>query len=104
MARLLDALRAVQARREQRRGSWTAVHDRDEFVIAYPPGVPIHVPGEEWDEAQVASVRELSRSGADIFCVAPPPGAARTVRRDEGAPALVGVASVPPPASKEKTS
>ena len=34
-----------------------------EFVMAYPPGIPLIAPGEEWDEALVRQVLSLCDAG-----------------------------------------
>ena len=38
-----------------------------EFVYQYPPGVPIMVPGEVWDEAQIAYIRDILEKGYEVL-------------------------------------
>jgi len=38
-----------------------------EFVYQYPPGVPIMVPGEVWDEAQIAYIRDILDKGYEVL-------------------------------------
>ena len=38
-----------------------------EFVYQYPPGVPIMVPGEVWDKAQITYVKELLKMGYEVL-------------------------------------
>ena len=72
LLRLLDALRSV-ARREHGRGSESqpkvgtddVIVDR--LLIAYPPGVPLAVPGEAWNEQLRQRVEAGHRGGANIY-------------------------------------
>ena len=38
-----------------------------EFVYQYPPGVPIMVPGEIWDEAQIVYIRDILDKGYEVL-------------------------------------
>ncbi len=40
-----------------------------EYVVAYPPGVPIVQPGEEWTAAHARRLDQAQAQGAEIHCV-----------------------------------
>ncbi|HZE50076.1 MAG TPA: hypothetical protein VE074_10980, partial [Jatrophihabitantaceae bacterium] len=70
--RLLGALRSL-ARREHGRlyARPDLVNDAaatvDRLLIAYPPGVPLAVPGEPWTDQLRQRVDASRRGGADIY-------------------------------------
>jgi arginine/lysine/ornithine decarboxylase len=72
IVRLLDALRSL-ARRCRRRpttpiASWEPADGTvDRLLIAYPPGVPLAVPGERWDDALRDRLEAARQGGADVY-------------------------------------
>ncbi len=70
--RLLDALRSLARRGHGRRPSrpdLDADHETnvDRLLIAYPPGVPLALPGEAWTDQLRQRVEASRRGGADIY-------------------------------------
>lgn len=41
----------------------------DQVIVAYPPGVPVAVPGEVWTAAHQRRVDDLRRDGVDVFAL-----------------------------------
>ncbi|MEV8097639.1 arginine decarboxylase [Kitasatospora sp. NPDC085879] len=77
LLRLLEALRVIQ---RTYRTTSAALHEdsADHFIIAYPPGIPITVPGEKLCDATRAEIRALRASGSEIYTLyQPQPAAAR---------------------------
>lgn len=65
--RLLQALREIAE--SQRAGVAPAGVGETGFLIAYPPGVPLRVPGESVDESANERAAYLQRAGAALFAV-----------------------------------
>lgn len=61
---LLEALRELCARP----CPWPTQTHSDRFIIPYPPGVPLVVPGEPVTRHIQRQIRDMQRSGAQVFC------------------------------------
>jgi arginine/lysine/ornithine decarboxylase len=72
IANILNALRDIQrtelARQEQ--GDSGGYPLSEHFVISYPPGVPIVVPGEPVTPAITARIQAARHAGANVFTIA----------------------------------
>ncbi len=72
IANILDALRAIQcvelARQKQRDGGLHPLSEN--FVISYPPGIPIVMPGEPLTPEITARIEAARHSGANVFTIA----------------------------------
>ncbi|MZD04734.1 arginine decarboxylase [Streptomyces sp. SID5785] len=71
LLRLLDALRTIQrtyrvTSEALRQGS------SDHFIIAYPPGIPITVPGERLCDRTLGEIDALRSSGCEIYTLHQP--------------------------------
>ncbi|OII65002.1 arginine decarboxylase, partial [Streptomyces sp. CC53] len=66
VGRLLDAMRAVQ---RAHRTPPAAEGRSEHFVIAYPPGIPIAVPGEQMDAGHHRRIAALRAKGSEIYTV-----------------------------------
>jgi arginine/lysine/ornithine decarboxylase len=66
LLRLLDALRTIQ---RTYRSASEALNPgtSDHFIIAYPPGIPITVPGEQLCDRKVGELNALRSSGCEIY-------------------------------------
>ena len=78
--RLLQSLRSLAHRTRRRPGGTRAnlgAQDDgtpiDRLLIAYPPGVPLAVPGERWAHTLRQRVAASRRSGAEIYQLPPGP-------------------------------
>ncbi|WP_330288884.1 arginine decarboxylase [Streptomyces sp. NBC_00576] len=66
LLRLLDALRTIQ--RTYRTASAALTQGTSEhFIIAYPPGIPITVPGERLCDRTLEEIGALRSSGCEIY-------------------------------------
>ncbi|MFC6598057.1 arginine decarboxylase [Kitasatospora paranensis] len=75
LLRLLEALRIIQ--RTYRTTSAALAEDSaDHFIIAYPPGIPITVPGEKLCDATRDEIQALRASGSEIYTLYHPQAAA----------------------------
>jgi len=63
---LLEALRKVQHRFVP---EWLMQSTSDAFIVPYPPGVPIVMPGEKITSQIRYQIRNLARSGSSLFTV-----------------------------------
>ncbi|MDH6578725.1 arginine/lysine/ornithine decarboxylase [Kitasatospora sp. MAP5-34] len=71
MLRLLDALRTIQ--RTYRTASAALTQGTaDHFIIAYPPGIPITVPGERMCDRTLDELNALRTSGSEIYTLYQP--------------------------------
>lgn len=61
--KLLTALRAIQATPHD----WPSTSRNNSYVIPYPPGVPLVVPGEPITPKIRIKIREYQRSGINVF-------------------------------------
>jgi arginine/lysine/ornithine decarboxylase len=64
--KILKALRELQRRFIP---EWLSSPVTDAFIVPYPPGVPIAIPGEEITIQMRSQIRSLTRSGSYIFVV-----------------------------------
>ncbi len=64
--KILKALRELQRRFIP---EWLSSPVTDAFIVPYPPGVPIAIPGEEMTIQMRSQIRSLTRSGSHIFVV-----------------------------------
>jgi hypothetical protein len=83
--RLLQSLRSLAHRTRRRPGATRAnlgTQDDgtpiDRLLIAYPPGVPLAVPGERWASTLRQRVAASRRGGAEVYQL--PPGPSRHPR------------------------
>ena len=83
--RLLQSLRSLAHRTRRRPGGTRAIPGTqddgtpiDRLLIAYPPGVPLAVPGERWAHTLRQRVAASRRSGAEVYQL--PPGPSRHPR------------------------
>ena len=60
---LLQALRDISAKTRQ----WPSLNCSEKFIIPYPPGVPLVVPGEPITEAIQKQIRDIQRAGVYVF-------------------------------------
>lgn len=73
--RLLETLRSLARRERSRSGNAQHVEDQklgdpvDHILIAYPPGVPLAVPGETWTKKLVERLADSRRSGIDVYAL-----------------------------------
>jgi arginine/lysine/ornithine decarboxylase len=65
VAQLLMALRSIQAAIERQ----CAIPHSNAFIIPYPPGVPLVVPGEQVDAAMAARLRALQSTGVKLLTI-----------------------------------
>ena len=71
LLRLLDALRTIQ--RTYRSASAALTEGTSEhFIIAYPPGIPITVPGERLCDRTLGEIGALRSSGCEIYTLRHP--------------------------------
>lgn len=64
--KILKALRELQRRFVP---EWLSMPTADAYIVSYPPGVPIAMPGEEMTTQLRRQIRSLTRSGAHVFAV-----------------------------------
>ncbi|MFF8847599.1 arginine decarboxylase [Streptomyces sp. NPDC015127] len=64
--RLLQAMRTIQGNRRRASSAFSG-GTCDQFIIAYPPGVPIAVPGEHLDEGRQRLIASLRTQGREIY-------------------------------------
>ncbi|MGW8766252.1 arginine decarboxylase [Streptomyces sp. NPDC055815] len=76
LLRLLDALRTIQ-RTYRSASAALATGTSEHFIIAYPPGIPITVPGEKLCERTLSQIDELRSSGCEIYTLRNPTVSAR---------------------------
>lgn len=61
---LLDALRGIQRRMVP---EWLSCPSAESFIVPYPPGVPLVLPGEEITAQLRHKIGDIRRSGARVF-------------------------------------
>ncbi len=66
LQKLLNALRELQLRFIP---EWLSRPVSDAFIVPYPPGVPIAIPGEKMTPQLRSQIRNLTRSGSSVFFV-----------------------------------
>ncbi|KIE25132.1 arginine decarboxylase [Streptomyces sp. MUSC 125] len=102
LLRLLDALRTIQ--RTYRTASAALTQGTsDHFIIAYPPGIPITVPGERLCDRTLGEIDALRSSGCEIYTLQHPtvspaasvPPARPAVSAVPTAPAVSAATAVP---------
>ncbi|MFE0653436.1 arginine decarboxylase [Streptomyces sp. NPDC059534] len=71
LLRLLDALRTIQ-RTYRSASAALAAGTSEHFIIAYPPGIPITVPGEKLCERTLSQIDSLRSSGCEIYTLRNP--------------------------------
>jgi arginine/lysine/ornithine decarboxylase len=73
--RLLETLRSLARRERSRSGNAQQLDDQklgdpvNHILIAYPPGVPLAVPGETWTEQLVERLADSRRCGIDVYAL-----------------------------------
>ncbi len=72
IANILDALRDIQCLElaRQKKGGGGLHPLSENFVISYPPGIPIVMPGEPLTPAITARIQAARHSGANVFTIA----------------------------------
>ncbi|MET7484781.1 arginine decarboxylase [Streptomyces sp. NPDC005538] len=93
LLRLLDALRTIQ-RTYRTASEALAQGTSDHFIIAYPPGIPITVPGERLCDRTLDRIGALRSSGCEIYTLQQP--GASTATSAAASTATFGVPSGPP--------
>ncbi|MGW2746734.1 arginine decarboxylase [Streptomyces sp. NPDC001450] len=96
LLRLLDALRTIQ--RTYRTASAALTQGTsDHFIIAYPPGIPITVPGERLCDRTLGEIDALRSSGCEIYTLHQPGAstAAYGVPSGPAVPAAPAASAVP---------
>ncbi|MFI9112468.1 arginine decarboxylase [Streptomyces venezuelae] len=103
LLRLLDALRTIQ-RTYRSASEALAAGTSEHFIIAYPPGIPITVPGEKLCERTLSQIDTLRSSGCEIYTLRNPTVSAGALAAQAAAtgalPVPAGHLAAPPPTSE----
>lgn len=75
--RLLEALRSLAHRCRLARARPSCGATADGLVVAYPPGIPLAVPGDPWTDEHQSRLEVLRQQGSDIYTLPVPRGATR---------------------------
>ncbi|MFF3913392.1 arginine decarboxylase [Streptomyces sp. NPDC001852] len=101
LLRLLEALRTIQ--RTYRTASAALTQGTsDHFIIAYPPGIPITVPGERLCDRTLGEIGALRSSGCEIYTLQQPGTSTATYGVPSG-PAVPTTTDTRPPATVSAT-
>ncbi|WP_233359604.1 MULTISPECIES: arginine decarboxylase [Streptomyces] len=97
LLRLLDALRTIQRTCRTTSAALTPGAS-DHFIIAYPPGIPIAVPGERVCDRTLGEIDALRSDGCEIYTLHQPGVSTAAVPVPSGPPvsaAVPGVSALP---------